>query len=114
MKARVTVSKGWPGERSTSCTMGGNVEGSVGPTERDCHASRLLRHSAHTPSIPDDPPQVHFRCKRHNRVGVKDVTDFGVFLACVCKLVRAYVIPNAPALRHSLYSGLGFRSSDQA
>src|SRR5215208_5476762 len=69
MNVPVSGSRRLPGERTTSCTIGGAGAGPAWIVERRC--KRFLRHSAHTPSGPGVPPQAHLRCNKPIRTGVK-------------------------------------------
>jgi hypothetical protein len=71
MKARDAALSGWPGERKTSCTIGGaSMEDWLGaaawPLLR-CSTgpdSRIFLHSSHSPSGPAALPQALLRCSK--------------------------------------------------
>jgi hypothetical protein len=69
MKARVAASRGWPGERSTSCTIGGAVEASLLSAADRCKVFFL--HASHSPPLEELPPQEHVRCSSLDRLGEK-------------------------------------------
>src|SRR5437870_11794614 len=61
MKARLALSKGWPGELSTSCTIGGiSVVGSIVAALR-CSDSFFFAQDEQEPP-PVCCPHAHFRC----------------------------------------------------
>jgi hypothetical protein len=65
MKPRVYASSGRPGERRTSCTIGGAVAGPGGLAARLCSFPSLSSLQSLQP--PEPPPQAHLRCKADAR-----------------------------------------------
>src|SRR6516165_1278860 len=59
-KARVLASRGWPGERNASYTVG-DASGGAGVAAVWNEFSRCLWHTSHSPVRPGVVPQAHFR-----------------------------------------------------
>ena len=88
-KLRVTLSRGCPGERSTSCTIGGATPVSTGPEAFRCSVFFSL-HSSHSPPEPPDPPHAHLFCKAVPTLTLEnDQSGFAVPAAMTSSAIRS-------------------------
>src|SRR5215813_5888799 len=84
MNASVAGSSSWPGERNTSCTIGGTVSGSVRPAAWRCNTPCFSRHSSHSPPAIVWLPQSQLRCNTPPVSGFKLWSDSPVCVAASC------------------------------